>query len=182
MHFSPISFSLSLPFRALEKNGTIITYWQNAAVLDRANNLAFSENESMTNIEALAQQSYKQHGYQMLDKIDQLIMILVTRVTTTSSNDSILKEYFHRVAQSHSEYRIKQDHVDVRSDHNKSKMSFFFQMLCVSFIECLKNLVYQNGHEWTIKHEMTWMKLLTLLTTPFLSSQINSSLSTKITS
>lgn len=117
MHFSPISFSLSLPFRALEKNGTIITYWQNAAVLDRANNLAFSENESMTNIEALAQQSYKQHGYQMLDKIDQLIMILVTRVTTTSSNDSILKEYFHRVAQSHSEYRIKQDHVDVRSDH-----------------------------------------------------------------
>lgn len=98
----------------------MISYWQNSPALNQANNLTFSENESMINTDALAQQSYKQHGYQMLDKIDQLIMILVTRVTTTSSNDSILKEYFHRVAQSHAEYRIKQDHVDVRSIEKNS--------------------------------------------------------------
>lgn len=40
-------------------------------------------------------------------------------------------------------------------------------MLCASFIECLKNLVYQNGNEWTIKHELTWMKLLSLITNQF---------------
>lgn len=97
----------------MEKNGTLINYWQNAAALDRANNLTFSENESLVNHDALAQQSFRQHGYQLLDKIDQLIMIMVTRVTTTSSNDSILKGYFQRVVQTHSEYKIKQDHIDV---------------------------------------------------------------------
>ena len=91
----------------------MISYWQNSATLDRSNNLTFSENESLVNHDALALQSFRQHGYLLLERIDQLIMIMVTRVTTTSSNDSILKEYFQRVAQSHTEYKIKQDHVDV---------------------------------------------------------------------
>jgi len=29
--------------------------------------------------------------------------------------------------------------------------------------------MYQNGNEWTIKHELTWMKLLNLITNPFFS-------------
>lgn len=28
--------------------------------------------------------------------------------------------------------------------------------------------MYQNGREWTIKHEMTWTKLFTLTTSKFL--------------
>jgi hypothetical protein len=43
-------------------------------------------------------------------------------------------------------------------------------MLCVSFIECLKNLMYQNGNEWTIKHELTWTKFYILTTNKFVSS------------
>jgi len=39
---------------------------------------------------------------------------MVTRVTTANTNDSILNEYFHRIAKTHLEYQIKQDHVDVR--------------------------------------------------------------------
>ncbi len=52
-------------------------------------------------------------------------------------------------------------------------------MLCDSFIECLKNVMYQHGNEWTMKHEITWMKLLNLITNPFLSSQPTSTLTTK---
>jgi hypothetical protein len=52
-------------------------------------------------------------------------------------------------------------------------------MLCVSFIECLKNLMDQNGNEWTIKHEITWMKLLTLMTNQFLSPPPPQSSTTK---
>jgi hypothetical protein len=48
-------------------------------------------------------------------------------------------------------------------------------MLCASFIECIKDLMYRNGNEWTIKHELTWMKLLTLITNQFLSPQPPSS-------
>ena len=42
-------------------------------------------------------------------------MMMVTRMTTINSNDSILNEQFHRIAKTHSEYVIKQDHVDVRN-------------------------------------------------------------------
>jgi len=52
-------------------------------------------------------------------------------------------------------------------------------MLCVSFIECLKNLMYQNGNEWSIKHELTWMKLLNLITNQFLSPSPQISSTTK---
>jgi len=45
-------------------------------------------------------------------------MIMVTKITTTNSNDSILNEYFHRIAETHSEYKIKQDHVDVSHSKN----------------------------------------------------------------
>jgi len=51
-------------------------------------------------------------------------MIMVTRITTTNSNDNILNEYFHRIAESHSEYKIKQDHVDV--SYSKTKIIFSF--------------------------------------------------------
>lgn len=34
---------------------------------------------------------------------------------------------------------------------------------------CLKDLMYHDGTEWTIKHELTWMKLFTLMTNPFVS-------------
>jgi hypothetical protein len=99
--------------RALERSSTVFSYWQNAALFDQSNNLTFSENESIVNSDLLSKQTYKQHGYKILEKIDQLIMIMVTRITTTNSNDNILNEYFHRIAESHSEYKIKQDHVDV---------------------------------------------------------------------
>jgi hypothetical protein len=45
-------------------------------------------------------------------------MIMVTKITTTNSNDSILNEYFHRISETHSEYKIKQDHVDVSHSKN----------------------------------------------------------------
>jgi hypothetical protein len=35
--------------------------------------------------------------------------------------------------------------------------------------------MYQNGNEWTIKHELTWMKLLNLITNPFFSPPQTSS-------
>jgi len=107
--------------RTLGKNATLINYWQNASFLNQ-NNLTFNENESFVNTDALAKQSFKQHGYKILEKIDQLIMIMVTRVTPTTNNDSILKDYFQKVADAHAEYRIKQDHVDVR---RKSLKKFF---------------------------------------------------------
>ena len=49
----------------------------------------------------------------MLDKIDQLIMLMVTRINTNDIDDSILNEYFHRIAQPHIQCKIKQDHIDV---------------------------------------------------------------------
>jgi hypothetical protein len=57
-------------------------------------------------------------------------MIMVTRITTTNSNDNILNEYFHRIAESHSEYKIKQDHVDV---NYFKKISLFFFCLILLF-------------------------------------------------
>ena len=105
---------MSYLFRALQTNSTLINYWQNSSFLDQGNNLTFSESESIVNTEALVKQSYQQHGYKILDKIDQLIMIMVTRITTNNNNqEAVLKEYFQRVAETHSEYKIKQDHVDV---------------------------------------------------------------------
>jgi hypothetical protein len=41
-------------------------------------------------------------------------MIMVTRVTAVNSNDTVLNEHFQRIAEAHSEYTIKQDHIDVR--------------------------------------------------------------------
>ncbi|CAF0793194.1 unnamed protein product [Rotaria sordida] len=140
--------------RALEKNSSLISYWQNALIIDQRNNLTFAENDSMLDTDLIWKQWYKQHGYKILDKIDQLIMIMVTRVTTPNSNDSILDEYFHRIAEKHVQYKIKQDHVDI---------------ICECFIDCLKNLMYQNRNEWTIKHELTWIKLFTLITNQFIS-------------
>lgn len=145
--------------KALGKNATLINYWQNAAFFSQ-NNLTFNENESFVNTDALSKQSFKQHGYKILEKIDQLIMIMVTRVTATNSSDIILKDYFQKVANTHAEYKIKQDHVD---------------MLCESIIECFKALMYQHGNEWTIKHESTWGKLLGLITNQFLLSPTTNS-------
>jgi hypothetical protein len=99
--------------RALERNATLLNYWQDPALFDHSNDLTFNENDSIVNSDLLSKQTYKQHGYKILEKIDQLIMIMVTRITSTNSNDNILNEYFHRIAESHSEYKIKQDHVDV---------------------------------------------------------------------
>ncbi|CAF0726369.1 unnamed protein product [Adineta steineri] len=141
--------------RALKKSSTLLVYWQNFANLDPSNNLTFSENESVINTDAIARQVYSQHGYKILDKIDQLIMTMVGRTATANNNDTALNESFRRVAESHLEYKISQNHVDV---------------ICESFLESLKNLMYQNGHEWTIKHELTWTKLFTLTTNKFLSS------------
>lgn len=42
--------------------------------------------------------------------------------------------------------------------------------MCECFIECLKNLMYNNRNEWTIKHELAWMKFFTLITNQFMSS------------
>jgi hypothetical protein len=102
-----------LLFRALEKNSSIVDYWRDAAFLDQGNNLNFGEDESCINTDLLWTQAFRHHGFKILEKIDQLIMIMVTRITTTNSNDSILNEYFHRVAVAHAEYKIRQDHVDV---------------------------------------------------------------------
>jgi hypothetical protein len=171
--------------RALETNSTLINYWHNSALFDQGNNLTFSESESIVNTEALAKQYYQQHGYKILDKIDQLIMIMVTRMTANNNHESVLKEYFHRIAETHSEYKMKQDHVDVSLEEIIYFNSLFFsrlKMLCAAIIECLKNVMYQNGNDWTIKHEMTWMKLLNLITNPFLSPQPISSSTTKILS
>ncbi|CAF1461687.1 unnamed protein product [Rotaria magnacalcarata] len=148
--------------RALEKNSSLISYWQNISFIDQRSNLTFAENESIIETDLLCKQCYKQHGYTILDKIDQLIMIMVTRGTTTNSNDSILDEYFHRIGEKHVQYKIKQDHVDI---------------LCECLIECLKNLMYHNRNEWTIKHELTWMKFFTLITNQFLSPTSTKSVS-----
>jgi hypothetical protein len=81
----------------------------------------------MVNIDLLAKQSYQQHGYKILDKIDQLIMIMVTRMSTNNTHENVLKDYFTRIAEGHSEYKMKQDHIDV----SQLEMILFFQfMLC----------------------------------------------------
>jgi hypothetical protein len=97
----------------MERNSSLTTYWQNLANTDQYNNLNFDENDSYLNGDLLWKQTFKQHGYKLLEKVDQLIMIMVTRISTTGSNDSILNEYFHRIAATHVQYKIKQDHVDV---------------------------------------------------------------------
>ena len=86
------------------------TYWQNVANNEQNNLLNFDDN----NTDLIWKQSLKQHGYKLLDKIDQLIMIMVTRISTTDSNDSVLNDYFQRIGETHVQYKIKQDHVDVR--------------------------------------------------------------------
>lgn len=92
-------------------------YWQNLPSIDQRNNLTFGENESVIDRDLVWKQWYKQHGYKILDKIDQLIMVMVTRVPT-NSNDNILDDYCHRIAEKHVEYKIKQDHIDVRKLEN----------------------------------------------------------------
>ncbi len=47
-------------------------------------------------------------------------------------------------------------------------------MICECFSEGIKNVVYQHGNEWTIKHAITWQKFLTLITNQFSSLTINS--------
>ncbi|CAF1599488.1 unnamed protein product, partial [Adineta ricciae] len=141
--------------RALKKSSTLINYWYNA-YLDQSNNLTFSENDSSINRDALAKQVYCQHGYKVLEKVDQVIMTMVTRTTpTNNNNNNLMNESFRRVAESHAEYKITQNHVDV---------------ICESFLESLKSLMYQNSKEWTIKHELAWTKLFTLTTGQFLSA------------
>lgn len=54
---------------------------------------------------------------------------MVTRVTTPNSNDNILDEHFHRIAEKHVQYKIRQDHVDVSNTKyelhiNVSKKTF----------------------------------------------------------
>ncbi len=40
---------------------------------------------------------------------------MVTHISTTDTNDSILNEHFHRIAETHLQYQIKQDHIDVKT-------------------------------------------------------------------
>ncbi len=94
----------------MERNSTLKIYWQNLANNDQRNLLTFDENTDL-----IWKQIFKQHGYQILDKIDQLIMIMVTHISTTDTNDSILNEHFHRIAETHLQYQIKQDHIDVKT-------------------------------------------------------------------
>jgi len=107
----------------LERNSTLKTYWQNLASNDPNSILNFDENDTSDNTDLMWKQTFKQHGYEILDQIDQLIMIMVTRISTTDSNDSVLNEHFHRIAQSHIQYKIKQDHIDVKT----TKKNFFFK-------------------------------------------------------
>jgi len=108
--------------RALERNSTLKTYWQNLANNDQSNILNFDENDTTATKDLIWKQTFKQHGYKILDKIDQLIMIMVTNISTTESNDTVLNENFHRIAESHVQYKIKQDHIDVK----KIRRFFFF--------------------------------------------------------
>jgi hemoglobin-like flavoprotein len=109
----------------LERNSTLKTYWQNAATHEGNNLLNFDEN----NADLIWKQSLKQHGYKLLDKIDQLIMIMVTHVATIDSNDSVLKDYFLRIAETHVQYKIKQDHIDVRKTYEKKSIHLLFNRL-----------------------------------------------------
>ena len=142
--------------------------------MDQGNNLNFGESDSCVNTELLCKQTCKQHGYQMLDKIDQLIMIMVTRLTANHGVDSVLDEHFHRIGQAHVQCRIQGDHVDVSerlSSRPVSQVSISSKVICECFIECLKNAMYHQEIEWTIKHELTWMKFLSLISAPFVLSR-----------
>jgi hypothetical protein len=162
--------------RALERNSTLKTYWQNLANNDQSNILNFDENDTTATKDLIWKQTFKQHGYKILDKIDQLIMIMVTNISTTESNDTVLNENFHRIAESHVQYKIKQDHIDVKTTKIFSVNNFFLslQVICESFSECIKNVVYQHGSDWTIKHAITWQKFLSLITNQFSSVTISS--------
>jgi hypothetical protein len=83
--------------RALERNSSLKNYWYNLAINDQNNILTFDENDTIT----IWKETFKQHGYKILDKIDQLIMIMVTQISSTDTNDTILNEYFHRIAECH---------------------------------------------------------------------------------
>lgn len=99
--------------RALEKNSALMKYWQHSSTVEQANNFHFDEHETFLNNDLLMKQAFKQHGSKLLDKIDQLIMVMVTKVNTTNSNDTILNDYFQRIGQTHSTFKIQQDHIDV---------------------------------------------------------------------
>ncbi len=105
----------------MERNSTLRTYWPNITNNDQSNILNFDENDTTNNSDLIWKQTFRQHGYKILDKIDQLIMIMVTRISTTDSNDSILNEHFHRIGECHVQYKIKQDHIDVK----KIRIFFF---------------------------------------------------------
>ncbi len=98
----------------MERNPTLKTYWQNLANHDESNNLTFDENDTAVK-DLIWKQTFKQHGYKILDKIDQLIMIMVTRRSTTDSDDTVLNENFSHIGETHVQYKIKQDHIDVRN-------------------------------------------------------------------
>ncbi len=89
------------------------TYWYNLAINDQNNILTFDENDTIATTDLIWKQTFKQHGYKILDKIDQLIMIMVTQISTTDTDDTLLNEHFHRIAETHVQYKIKQDHIDV---------------------------------------------------------------------
>jgi hypothetical protein len=119
----------------LERNSTLKSYWQNIANHDQSNNLTFDENDVAVK-DLIWKQTFKQHSYKILDKIDQLIMIMVTRISTTDSDDSVLNEHFCRIAEIHVQYKIKQDHIDVRKieiSFGLETTSFFFFRLLTKF-------------------------------------------------
>jgi hypothetical protein len=115
-------------------------YWQNLASNDPNSILNFDENDTTTNTDLMWKQTFKQHGYEMLDKIDQLIMIMVTRISTTDSNDSILNDHFHRIAQSHIQYKIKQDHIDVKRQPKYFFVKINFFLFYRLFVKVLVNV------------------------------------------
>ena len=102
-------------FRASERSSTLFNYWENIAGFEQTVNLTFTEGESVTDIDLLRQQSFYQHGYKLLEKIDQLIIMMVTRTTITDIDDKVFDEYFQAIAKKHAEFKIEQDHVDVRN-------------------------------------------------------------------
>jgi hypothetical protein len=59
-------------------------------------------------------------------------MVMVTRINTNNNNqENVLKEYFQRIAETHSELKMKQDHVDVSQSRNIKKTTFFSSISCV---------------------------------------------------
>lgn len=91
----------------------MIKYWNGLDYVEAGNNLDFGEHESCVNVYTLRKAAFKQHGYKMLEKIDQVIMAMVTRINSNDLDDSILKDYFDRIAQPHVQYKIQSDHIDV---------------------------------------------------------------------